>query len=287
MSYVRNPNVEVLGIDKSFEVVKKALDSSKKVYVSRFGDGEYNGIVGAGSQHHDYNPELAKELDHCIHVDDPNFLIGVGCNFPVEDGMFPGIFYPPPRNNDFTLYLEKEFKGKSFFNAVFFSYLSVYRQDEFIKFLDKYIRPKSKVYIGPLEKEIVEKCLGEIKYFIKVPRKNAYSTINDWYPQLKEYCKEVEVVLPFTGVCTEALHSRMWKDNLEVQSIDIGSFIDGIFFPSNRKWVRLKAHVMNNLLLPEYRDNSIGEKLKYHWGEFKFNTRLMRKKLFGTLYINK
>lgn len=287
----RNPDLNVLTVDESMKVLTNALDKHQQVFYTRYGDGEYNVMNGLDGQHYKSTPELAKELIDSLKVEDEKFLLGLGCNFEVEKGMYPGIFYPTPPDKVFSQFmvdLNKEVApSRKFLNAVGISYYSVYHQQKFIDFLDKYIRPKKKIYIGPIDKEIAEKCLGPIEHFYRLPRKDAYLTLDDWYEDFKEKAKDVELVLPFAGAASGPLHLRMWNDGLKVHSLDLGSFIDGIFYPKNRKWVRLKGHVMKKLLLPEHQDKSLSYKMKYYWGEFKFETRLMRKKLFGTLYINK
>lgn len=120
------------------------------------------------------------------------------------------------------------------------------------------------MFIGSVPQPEVERLVGEIDYYIPIPRKNAYGFIHEWWPEILKHINEVELVLPAAGHASRVISKRLWELNKQVHCIDLGSIVDAVSsFPPSRKWIRLKQHMVNRILLPEYRDTSISYWIKY------------------------
>jgi hypothetical protein len=54
-------------------------------------------------------------------------------------------------------------------------------------FLNKYIRPKKKMFVGSIEKKDIERLIGNVDYYVKIPDKNAYYSMDKWYSDVLEW----------------------------------------------------------------------------------------------------
>jgi len=120
------------------------------------------------------------------------------------------------------------------------------------------------MFIGSVPEIEIQKLFGEIDYYVETPRKNAYTYIDLWWPEILKNVDNVELVLPAAGMATRVIAKRLWDLNKDVHCIDLGSIVDAVSsFPSSRKWIKLKRHVLNRILQPEFRDNSLFYWIKY------------------------
>jgi hypothetical protein len=72
----------------------------------------------------------------------------------------------------------------------------------------------------------------------------------------------VELVLPAAGIPSKIIAKRLWYMEATVHYLDLGSIVDALEEkPVSRKWLRLKGHVINNVLRPESRRTDLGFKL--------------------------
>jgi hypothetical protein len=132
------------------------------------------------------------------------------------------------------------------------------------RFLDRYIRPKKKLFIGSVPRDEVSKLMGDVDRYVEVPRRNSYGLIDKWWPRVLENLDDVELVLPAAGMASRVISKRLWELNKEVHCIDLGSIVDAASsFPASRKWIRLKGHMVNRILLPQYRNRSMSYWIKY------------------------
>jgi hypothetical protein len=243
------------------------LDNHNKVHYLRFGDGDLFIMMERNENVHDYNEKLGKELYQSLAIDHPRYLRGLVIDFPYEWGMTKGIFEKFYYNDEMRDFIIEKFKiteSTVFESALFPLYYSVFRPKEMNRFLDKYIRPKRKMFIGSIPELEMRRLFSEIEYYIPIPAQNAYASMDSWWPEVLKHIDDVDLVIPAAGVATRVISKRLWELDKEVVVIDFGSIVDGVSsLPSTRKWLKLKRHVLNRILLPEFRDNSLAYWVRY------------------------
>jgi hypothetical protein len=264
---------------ETYQTLCKLLDTNKKVYYSRFGDGDLFIMMGRNQANHDYSEELASELRTSLLIEHPQFLKGLPVNYPREKGMTKGLFEHFYFNDELAEFVIQKISIKLpvvFESSWFPNYYAVFNPKEMSQFLDRFVRPKKKMFIGSVPVEDIQELYGKIDYYIEVPRRNAYSTIDNWWPEILTNIDSVEVVLPAAGMATRVVAKRLWELNKEVHCLDFGSVIDAVSsFAPSRKWIKLKGHVLNRILLPEYRDKSFLYKVNYAIKETGFFLRYL------------
>ncbi|MCK4750754.1 MAG: hypothetical protein KAT15_27035, partial [Bacteroidales bacterium] len=252
---------------ETYQTLCDLLDRYKKVYYSRFGDGDMMIIMGKKQNNHDYNIHLAEEIRQSLSIENPLFLRGLQVNHPHDRGMTKGLFERYYYNDEMQDFLLENIKlpwPMVFESAWFPNYFTSFYPLEMNRFLDRYIRPKKKMFIGSVPETEIRKLVGDVHFYISTPRKNAYATIDTWWPEILKYLDSVEVVLPAAGMATRVISKRLWDLDKEVHCIDLGSIVDAVSsFPPSRKWIKLKKHALNRILLPEFRDNSLSYWIRY------------------------
>ena len=228
------------------------LDNNKKVYYGRFGDGDFYIMNGKCEKMHYWSQELADELFESFKVDDPLYVKGAMINYPLEPGMSHGLFAPMPTNKEMEGWLlnnQKVHPETIFHSHIMFHYISVFKQEMMIKFLDKYIRPKKKMFIGSVDKNKIENLVGKIDYYVHVPERDAYYTIDEWWPDILSNIDDVDLCLPAAGMAGRVINKRLWNLNKEIHCIDLGSIIDAAVDSETRTWIRMQGHQIKNLLI--------------------------------------
>ncbi|MFN8209129.1 MAG: hypothetical protein U0T82_17240 [Bacteroidales bacterium] len=265
---------------ESLSYLSALLDKHKMVYSTRYGDGEILNMIGEDAQNHRASGPLLEELRQTFILDHALYLKGVAINYPLEPGMVHGLFAPHKDNSRLEKALTDNFgfaENFAFENPVLFQYLTVFDPGEMIKFLDTYIRPKRKMFIGSTPQPVAEKIYGKIDYYINIPAKSAYYTINEWYPLIAKDADKVDVVLPSAGTASNIIAYRLWQAGVQVHLLDIGSIVDAAEGKPSRKWIRLMGHRVNNILLPEARNRSLKFRINYLYKEIRFFLRLLVK----------
>jgi len=203
-----------------------------------------------------WSPELQQEMLDSIKINDPDYLKAFSLDYPLEPGMMQGLF-APFEEQDFIGKQELEeklnaiAKPDELYNPVLFHYLAVFRTGAYRGFLDLYIRPKRKMFIGNCSKEQMEKMFGPIDFYIKTPAKSAYDSIDQWWPQVEKDIDKVDVVLPCAGQATRVIQKRLWHMGARVHSIDIGSVVDALDGQTTRTWIKLKGWVVKHAFDPD------------------------------------
>jgi hypothetical protein len=262
------------------------LDNNSKVYYGRFGDGDFYIMNGRREKMHKWSPELQQELRDAFTIEDVCYIRGAMVNYPKEPGMAPGVFEPPPGNAEIENWLlnnQKIHPNTIFDSHIMFHYISVFKQDLMVNFLNKYIRPKKKMFIGCVEQEKIEQLVGKIDYYIQVPERDAYYSIGEWWPKVLENIDKVELCLPAAGMAGRVINKRLWKLNKNLHSIDLGSVIDAAVGSSTRTWIDKVGNSINNLLIKKeqmkifiptsnktlYLVEGLLFSLKKYWPDFK------------------
>jgi hypothetical protein len=247
-----NKNMKTKDTTSTYNHLTSLLDTNRMLYYSRFGDGDFYIMNGHREKMHAWSPELASELVDSFLINDPLYLKGAMVNYPHEPGMVHGVFAPPTTNDQIVqwlLYNQKIDPNTEFESHIMFHYISVFRQELMIDFLNKHIRPKRKMFIGSVPKDAIERLVGHVDYYIQVPARDAYYTIDEWYPQILENIDNVELCLPAAGMAGRVINKRLWKLNKELHSIDLGSVIDAACKLSTRTWIDRVGNTIENLLL--------------------------------------
>jgi len=134
-------------------------------------------------------------------------------------------------------------------------YLSLFKQDLMIEFLNKYIRPKKKMFINCLsegrelyELDKLERLVGKIDHFVQVPFHDAYYKMDEWWPEIEEFIDEVELCIPAAGMAGRVIQKRLWNLDKDIHSIDLGSVVDAVTERSTRAWMVKTNNSVENLL---------------------------------------
>lgn len=236
----------------TYHILIEKLKNNDRVYYSRFGDGDIFIMKGKGESMHNFSPELQKELTESILIDDSNYIKGVAVNYPKEEGMYNGVFEPFGYNDELAYFLKNDlnFSDETIFeSAITFHYLSIFKPEMMVYFLDNFIRKKKKMFVGSIEKNVIESLIGKVDYYVKVPEKNAYYEIDKWYEQVLENIDNCEVLIPAAGMATRVLNKRLWDLGKVIHSIDIGSIVDAVSNLSTRTWIRKEGYKVKNILI--------------------------------------
>jgi hypothetical protein len=253
---------------ETFDYLNVLLKKHKKLYFIRFGDGEILSMQGKDDNNYTSSNALTHELIESFIIEDPQYLIACAINPPKEKNISKGVFNIVDHNQemaDFLIDHKLVTKTKCYENAICFHYAGVFHTKQALHFFDEHIRPKKKMFIGGTSKPIAEKLYGIIDYYVPVPLKNAYSSIDEWWPQIIKNVDDVELVITSAGAASNVVCKRLWKLDKEIHLLDIGSMIDAVDGYMSRKWIKLLGHRINNLLPSEYRNNSLWFKIKSYY----------------------
>jgi len=264
---------------ETFSYLESKLSSNEKVFFLRFGDGEVFDMMGKSRRNQINSPKLIKEMKEAFLIQDQNYIKAIAINMPYEKGMSDGVFANFSFNaklEDFILDLFNDL-SLSFFNPITFHYLSVFKPKLVFNFLNKYIRPKKKMFIGSTNQNIAEKLYGKINYYISVPPKSAYSNIDEWWPEVENNCADVEIIIVSAGAATKVVAKRLWNKNLNIQLFDFGSIIDAVDGKVTRTWIRLVGHRVNKILPKEYREKNPLKRIVFVLKDIKYFFRRMIK----------
>lgn len=227
------------------------LSNNSKVYYSRFGDGDFYIMNGRREKMHSWSPELSNELTESLMIEDTLYLRGAMVNYPLEPGMSHGMFAPPTDNSEIVNWLinnQKIKPGTVFESHIMFHYISVFKQELMLDFLNTFIRPRKKLFIGSVPEKSVERLIGNIDYYVYVPPKDAYYNIDEWFPKVLDVIDDVTLCIPAAGMAGRVVQKRLWNLEKNIHSIDIGSVIDAACGIETRTWINRAGNKINNLL---------------------------------------
>ncbi|NBC83464.1 MAG: DUF1792 domain-containing protein [Bacteroidetes bacterium] len=269
-------NIRSKSAKETFDLLARKLSTEKKLYFIRFGDGEIEIMKGISYRNHQANKMLSRELTESFQIDDPNYLIGLSVNMPVERKSSKGVCSQYPQNDEMLHYLMDNdlIKHKKVFESqTCFTYMALFHTQQTYEFFEKHIRPRKKMFIGGTQQHIAEKLYGNIDYYVQTPLKNAYENIELWWPEVMAQIDNCEMVIVSAGVSSNVIAKRLWYENKEVQLLDIGSIIDPIDGKTSRTWIRLLGHRIQRLLPRAYREKSMKQKILYVLKDIKYLIR--------------
>ena len=138
---------------------------------------------------------LQLEMTESYKIQDPNYLKGASTRWDKEPMMTDGFHAPFKHSPVMISALQKLTNDKKFLLPVLFQYLIIARPKIFDNFVETYIKPHEKLFIGCVDPKNVEKIIGKVNHYVNVPSKNAYGSINSWYPQVKKIIEERSISL--------------------------------------------------------------------------------------------
>ena len=265
---------------ESLEYIQKQLDQYRQLFFTRFGDGEVVAMQGKEHRNYHTSPGLVRELKESFTIDHFRYLIALSVNYPYEKKMTPGLFAPFPENDKLLHYLENSnlLIHQEYENPFVFQYLAVFYPKIMNKFLDTYVRPRKKMFIGSTPQETVEKLYGPIDVYVNIPARHAYDSIEEWWPAIRDQASQVELVIPSAGAASNIISKRLWNMDARVQLIDIGSIVDALEEKRSRIWIRLQGHKIKRILPKPYCDEIFTNPLQNAIHEIKYLFRLYVKR---------
>ena len=129
------------------------------------------------------------------------------------------------------------------------TYIIIHEQEIFQDFMNNFIRPKKKLFIGSVKKSSIERLVGKVDYYVETPSKDAYYHIDEWWPKVLDFVDEVDLVLPAVGMAGRVIQKRLWKLNKKVHSIELGSMVDTVDDLKTRSWMVDKKDIINKVLI--------------------------------------
>ena len=256
-------NMLSVGIQETLNELRMKLERESKVCYVRFGDGDFNIMSNSGRCiEHDYSPELQTELLESFRINEPNYLRGAMVNEPTFNGQTL-IDRRLDENEAILEFIDETIDDKEFklYSHVLLTFAAICNQPVFVKFLDTFIRPKKKMFIGSVDKESIEKLVGPVDYYVKIPVaevdeqgvfRGAYYSIDEWWPKVLENIEDVDLVLPTAGMAGRVACKRIWNLDVDVHCIELGSIVDAVIDKESRGWIaRTDKNLIQNLLVKE------------------------------------
>ena len=227
------------------------LDSESKVYYSRFGDGDFEIMKGKREMMHRYSPELAEELRESFGILDDNYIRGTMFNEPTYNGR-ELVHQSPDNFKDLFGFIQNNYENFNDFilySHVLLTYIFIHEQDIFLDFMNNFIRPKRKLFIGSIKKSSIERLVGEVHHLVETPSRDAYYNIEDWWPKVLGCIDDVDLVLPAAGMAGRVVQKRLWNLDKNVHSIELGSMVDTVDDLNTRSWMVNKKEIIDRILI--------------------------------------
>jgi len=248
--------MKILNTTDSLKALTERLQHSDNVTYTRFGDGDvflthgknhggknfYNKKTGINQ--FPFNESLQNDLREALKIIDENYMIAMTGCYDREQGMDRDILEPFRFCSKIEHIIVQYCNREVFYNPVLFHYLALFKHNVFRDFIDKYVKPHKKFFIGSTPKEIAEKMIGHIDYYIQVPPNGVFNNVDKWYPKILEiyYHEDFKVMIPNCGYATRVIQKRLWLENKRnIWNIDIGSVFDSLWNNQSRTWLRKKG----------------------------------------------
>lgn len=263
---------------ESYERLCAALERSRRVCYTRFGDGEVVAMMGRDHRNYRTSPGLVSELRESFTIDDPDYMVALSVNMPREPGMSRGVFAPYPANDEFVaLLLEGGLArpGQVFESQIMFHYLSVFHSERMYAFLERWVRHRPALFVGCTNPSAARALYGKDLRCVTVPARHAYDSIDTWWPQVTEAVSDVEVVIPSAGAASNVIGKRLWRLGARVHCIDIGSIVDAVEGRASRTWIKHVGHRIQHVLPPEHRDRRLHVRLWHALKDLRYAVRLL------------
>lgn len=241
---------EVYPIQKSFDLFFEKFKTGEPFYFVRFGDGEFVTMMGKEHRNYKYNPNLAKEIEESIRIEDPNYVVSLPVNFVFDEFWASGLYKPYNfQDKMIQMFYDRNFPlNKVYHNAFFFQCILVLKSKQLQPLFFDYVRPMKKMFVGGASKEDAEKLYGRIDYYIQTPFKHAYERIDEWWPLVEKNMNDVELIIPAIGSSSNVVQLRLWQAGVRCYVIDFGSMIDAVGMKKTRGWLKKQGHKILKIL---------------------------------------
>tara|TARA_R110000851_G_scaffold212170_8_gene364857 strand:- start:3185 stop:4873 length:1689 start_codon:yes stop_codon:yes gene_type:complete len=246
-------NTTTVNMQETLNILYKKLSNEPRVFYSRYGDGDFEIMKGNRELLHKWSPKLQKELQESFEITDENYLKGVMVNEPTFNGL-ELVHHPPQKYNKVSAFIHNNFSNAEdfiYYSHVLFTYMSIKEQDIVVDFLDNFIRPKKKMFIGSVDKESIERFVGKIDYYVDVPAKDAYYNMDSWWKKVLDDVDNVELVIPTAGMAGRVIQKRLWNLNKNIHSIELGSIVDAVVNSDTRGWIKRNKIDLTKLLIED------------------------------------
>jgi hypothetical protein len=247
--------------NQSLAELEKILRSYKKAFYIRFGDIDiffmkgYHYQTGQpitsahGNNKTMFSDKLQQELKSSFSIQHKKFMKACSGNWSLEPGMTTKVFAPFKSRKTFDSMLSSLSPENHFWHPWLFQYLSVFNQPKLDAFLNEFVKPKRKMFVGSTPKELVEIVTGKLDYYIETPKTNSYATIDDWYPKmisilesLKNSGNEIPVIILNSGQASRVVAGRIWNNkNIGGHFLDFGSLFHAVGGINDRWWIKEKG----------------------------------------------
>ena len=121
-------------------------------------------MKGKREMMHKYSPELAEELRESFGILDDNYIRGTMFNEPTYNGR-ELVHQSPDNFKDLFGFIQnnyKNFNDFTLYSHVLLTYIFIHEQDIFLDFMNNFIRPKRKLFIGSIKKSSIQRLVGEV-----------------------------------------------------------------------------------------------------------------------------
>jgi hypothetical protein len=260
---------------ESFRTLTGKLDKHKRVFFTRFGDGEVVAMMGKDHRNYTTSEGLVKELRESFTIKHPQYLMALTINIPQEKKMAPGVFERFSSNDSLFRFLEQNnlLIQDEYESPVIFHYLSVFYPRMMYDFFETYVRPRKKMFVGCTPQHTAEKLYGPIDHYVRIPPRNAYNTIDEWWPEIEQHVNKVDLVVPSAGAASNVISKRLWNMGTDIHLLDIGSIVDAVEGKKSRTWIRLQGHQVEKVLPPKYRNRNFLKRLSNFRNDLKYYYR--------------
>ncbi len=241
---LKDANIKTKSIQDSYDYLLERIAQKERLFFVRFGDGEFVTLLKKNHRNYVYNENLAVEIEASFRIKDPNYLISCPINYPYDEFHAKGIYKQFSWQDEMIDVMNnKNIDDKIVYeNPCIFQCMAVFKPKMLKPFFDDFIRPKTKMFIGSTSKEVAEKLYGKIDYYVKIPVRNAYETIDEWWPEIETNANKVDLVIPSAGSTSNVIALRLWNMDIDCKLIDFGSIVDAVDDKISRSWIRLQGH---------------------------------------------
>lgn len=236
-------------VRETLDALEAGLRSDAPFYYTRYGDGDFEIMLGRSEMQHSADPELARELTELFRMREPGHLLAVALH-QNEPGMVDGLFkaWTNPQYHEFVAANTPADAGP-FYNAIAMHYAAVYDPLRLRALLDL-MRPRLKYFVGNAPIDKVQRLVGPITGYTRSTYTNAYREVDMLYNQLMLQiggAEEQPLILMAAGMTSRVLTKRLMEDKIDAQVIDLGSLVDYAIGNPNRTWIKMAGP--NNLAI--------------------------------------
>lgn len=232
-------NHRVISHRDSFDLIIKKLRGCRPFSFVRFGDADYiimyPGSLGkrVGSNNRFWvTKQLQLEIIECHNIQDEDFLIGSILND--ESNYIMGPYNTGVNKASLPALEEHEW-------VLAMSCLQEILLTDPEKFLEfpREMRKTNAMLVGSYNHDILSQIFGDIDFFVEVPRRNSYATIDSWYDKILENKGKVGKIVLAAGQSSRVVAKRLWGSNDTL--IDAGSL--GDMFVLDKVEIPLRTHI--------------------------------------------